>query len=200
MVRTSDTKQRLVKTAFSLMFSHGYNAVGVQEICQQAGVNKGSFYYFFPSKRHLALAVLEFFWEMYQRRFLESAFAEDVSLNERFRRFFELTCQPQGLLVDEEGRFRGCPLGNFALELSMQDEAIRQKLQAIFQEWTHYFERILSQAVSSGELPEIDTQATAQAILAYYEGTLMLAKTYNDTDFVDRLAQAALQLAISNAP
>ena len=71
----------------------------------------------------------------------------------------------------------------------------RQKLEDIFQMWTAYFERILSEAVVAGELPDIDTRTTAQAILAYYEGTLLLAKTYNQTEIVDLLAQRALQLA-----
>lgn len=197
MGATSDTKQRLIATAFRLMFTRGYNSVGVQEICAQARVNKGSFYYYFPAKRDLALAVLDYFWEIHQHRLLKPAFADDAPLAVRFRRLFELTCRLQSEVYGED-TFLGCLFGNFALELSHQDEVIRQKLQGIFQMWTDYFERILIEAVAKGELPDINTHATAQAILAYYEGTMLLAKTYKQTDMVDLLAQRVLQLAMLN--
>ena len=41
------------------MHERGYTAVGVSEVCSQAGVKKGSFYHFFPSKLKLALAVID---------------------------------------------------------------------------------------------------------------------------------------------
>ena len=59
MGRTSNARSRLLETAMQLMYARGYSAVGVQEICAQAGVNKGSFYHFFPSKQALILAVIE---------------------------------------------------------------------------------------------------------------------------------------------
>jgi len=37
----------------------GYGVVTIDDICQRAGVKKGSFYYFFESKSALAVAALE---------------------------------------------------------------------------------------------------------------------------------------------
>ena len=45
MGRTSNAKSRLIATAMALMYVRGYTAVGVHEICTQAGVYKGSFYH-----------------------------------------------------------------------------------------------------------------------------------------------------------
>jgi len=39
-------------------YARGCTAVGVDEICRQVGVHKGSFYHCFPSKQGLVLAVL----------------------------------------------------------------------------------------------------------------------------------------------
>jgi len=58
MTQVHDTKQRLLDTAQRLFYARSYEDVGVQEICQEAGVKKGSFYHFFPSKRDLTLAIL----------------------------------------------------------------------------------------------------------------------------------------------
>ena len=91
----------------------------------------------------------------------------------------------------------GCKIGNPALELSTQDEVIRQKLEQIFQEWTECFECTLKEAVATGELSaNTDTHATAQAILAYIEGLALLGKTFNDPDFIRHLTRGVLKLVI----
>lgn len=52
----------------------------------------------------------------------------------------------------------------------------------------------------SGDLPEIDISLAAHALLAYLQGVVLLAKTWNDPDMVQRLAQGAVQLARTGAP
>lgn len=54
----SDTRTRILATARELFHSRSYADVGVKQICDTAHVQKGGFYYFFPSKRDLASAVL----------------------------------------------------------------------------------------------------------------------------------------------
>ena len=54
---------RLAATARRLFHERGYQAVGVAELCSAADVNKGSFYHFFPSKRHLLLEILSNVWD-----------------------------------------------------------------------------------------------------------------------------------------
>ena len=52
----------------------------------------------------------------------------------------------------------------------------------------------------SGDLPEIDISLAAHALLAYLQGVVLLAKTWNDPDMVQRLAQGAVQLDRTGAP
>jgi len=191
MGRTSDAREQLIKSAIVLMHTRGYTAVGVQEVCDHAGVNKGSFYHFFSSKRELVLAALDAQWEATERYFLDPAFATDLPLLEKFQRLLQINLERMA-----NKPMKGCFFGNLSLELSTQDEVVRRKLQDIFQRWAAYFERELAKAVSSGELPEIDPQTTAQTILAYIEGIALLAKTYNNPALVERLAGRLDQLII----
>ena len=78
MKRQSDTRERLITTGLALMHARGYNAVGVQDICTEAQVHKGSFYHYFPSKRDLAIAIIDRFWEIFHTEILIPAFADDV--------------------------------------------------------------------------------------------------------------------------
>ena len=59
MGRTSNADERLMTAALDLMWEESYGAVTIDDICQRAEVKKGSFYYFFDSKSHLAVAALE---------------------------------------------------------------------------------------------------------------------------------------------
>ena len=56
MGRVSDAKQRLLQATIDLIWQNSYGAVTVDNICERAGVKKGSFYYFFPSKTDLVVA------------------------------------------------------------------------------------------------------------------------------------------------
>jgi len=59
MGRPGNAQSRRIAMAMALMYVRGSTAVGVHEISTQAGVYKGSFYHFFPSKQALVLAVID---------------------------------------------------------------------------------------------------------------------------------------------
>ncbi len=54
-----DTRERLLSVALSLFAARGYNAVGVQDVCDAASVTKPTLYYRFGSKRGLLEAIAE---------------------------------------------------------------------------------------------------------------------------------------------
>lgn len=53
-----DNRETLMSCALKLFYERGYDAVGVQEIVDKAGVTKPTLYYYFGSKRGLLEAVL----------------------------------------------------------------------------------------------------------------------------------------------
>src|SRR5207245_411864 len=148
MGRLSDAKDKLLNSALDLIYARSYAAVGVQELCEHAGVKKGSFYHFFPSKRDLTLAALDRQWEIAKRMVWEPAFSKHRSplkqIEQSFDRLFEVQCG----VKERTGHVHGCPFGNLALELSTQDGVIRRTVYRIFGEVAAYFERALREAVS----------------------------------------------------
>ncbi len=62
---------------------------------------------------------------------------------------------------------------------------IRKRLDFVFKQWIMYLNSVLEEAVVGGELPDnTDTHASAQSILAYLEGLVLLGKTFNDPSFM----------------
>ena len=195
MGRTSDARERLIETALRLWFERSYAAVGVNEICEEAGVRKGSFYHFFPSKSDVALAVLDHRKEQALELVFAPAFEANASPLARLERLVEVQYQLQRGLQTQSGAVMGCPIGNLALELSTQDDQVRERCVQLFDDWISLIEPLLTEAVELGELPPIDVRRAATAVVAYLEGILLLAKTRNDIDLITDLAQGVHQLA-----
>ena len=194
MGQGSDTKEKLINSAITLMHGRSYGNVGVQELCDQAGVKKGSFYHFFPSKRDLTLAALDKECEVRRREMLSKAFSKELPPLRRIERYLEMSYQAQRAYWEETGYVRGCPFGNLALELGTQDDVIRTRIAEILAESTHYIEETLKDAVAQGEIPEIDVTENAQAILAYLEGMILLAKSKNDPEVIRKLSPSVFYL------
>ena len=195
METTTDTRQHLIDTARDLIAARSYHAVGVQEICAQAGVQKGSFYHHFPAKRDLALAAVDDMAGYFRQRVFDTAFSDDIAPLARIERFFTAVYDYHRQVRESTGHVQGCPFGNLAGELGSQDEQVRERIDGIFRQAEAAIEQALREAVALGELPDIDTAAAARAIFAYAEGLILTAKTRNDAELIRDLGRRAVQLA-----
>lgn len=198
MGRTSDTKEKLIESAVQLIGARSYNTVGVQELCEHAGVKKGSFYHFFPSKSDLTLEALDSMWAEFKSNMLDPVFGADCSATEKFNHLLLRSYAHHSNTKDKVGCVIGCSIGNLAVELSTQDEKIRQRIEELFNEWAKYFEKLIIDAIDEGSMPEnTDPLATSQAILAYIEGLSLLGRTFNDPSVMSRLGEGVLGLCIT---
>lgn len=59
MPRSSTARTRLIESAALRIHASSFATASVEKLCADAVVQKGSFYYFFPSKRELALAAID---------------------------------------------------------------------------------------------------------------------------------------------
>lgn len=200
MQPTVDTQQRILDSARELIFSRSYADVGVAAICEHAGVKKGSFYHFYPSKQALTLAVLDAQYIDIKDNMIRKAFSEDIPPLARLARFVEMAYQFQKQINAQTGLVLGCLFGNLANELSSQDEPIREKIQHTFSKLQQAIDGVLQAAQAEGDLPQtVDTSATAQAMLAYFEGVLLLAKNQNDPELIRQLLPSMAHLRITHS-
>ena len=196
MKSASDTKMRIIQVARELFHTRSYADVGIKEICDLARVQKGSFYHFFPSKRDLAMAVVDDMAEDWAHGFVAEAFDRDLPPLERLDYLIDAAYYWQKSAKDLEGRMPGCLFGNLALEISTRDDVLRAKLNAVFSKASSHFRETLEEAVELKLIPPLDTDATARAMLAYMEGTILLAKTSNDPEIIRTLGPAIKTLRI----
>lgn len=186
MGRTSDARERLIATAIELIRARSYESVGVDALCNHAQVKKGSFYHFFPSKQDLMLAALDRYWDTMQERVFERAFLPELAPLQRIEQAFQLVARAQADMQRLKGQVTGCAIGNLASELSTQSPAIREKLAGLFDRMAAYFQAALEEAAARGEWSG-NPGVTAQALVAFLYGSIMLAKTGNDAALLERL-------------
>ncbi len=195
MGRTSDARERLIEAASRLFYARSYEGVGVQELCDAAGINKGSFYHFFKSKDELAAAVIDNDWATVRDELLVPTLAPDIAPLARIERFFEQMARNQRTARRETGITPGCPLANLTGELCGHKPKLRRKLAKVDDGMRETLEKTLRDAVAAGELPRgTDVARAAEGLVALAEGAHLLSAAYDDPALVGRAGRLALGL------
>ena len=180
------TRDRLIEASRDLFHQKGYSQTGIAAILEQAQVNSGSLYYFFPSKEDLLLAVLERYKEMLWPMVVQPAFDR---VSDPIERVFAVLDGYRRLLL-ATGCKKGCPIGNLALEMSDEHPGVRRLVAENFDGWCAAIEDCF-EAARDRLPPGTDTGKLARFVLTVMEGGVMQARA---TGQLDRFEEAVAQL------
>ncbi len=195
MGRTSDAKTRILESAQALFYARSSENVGVQEICTHAGVQKGSFYHYFSSKTELILAVAARYNSATCEHLAKTVFSQNRPALKKIDHLFEVVYLFHKKAKLETGKVQGCFNINLSAELSTQDPDIHQKLAQHLSDSIVPIEAVLKQALEDGSLSTtVDTHNSAEAIFAYLQGLVVMAKAQNDPDVIRRLSKGVRAL------
>ncbi len=158
-----DKREEIIKISSDLFHKYGYNSVGLSAILKEVGIPKGSFYYYFSSKEELLIEVIKYF--VNETITIFNSFPKTIKglygfFNAYFDRFESLNYT------------RGCPIGNFALELSDVNENARQCLIS----WTQFLGKEIEQILIEEKFDAGETAKLSSFIVSAYEGVLLKAK------------------------
>ncbi len=175
-------REKLIEAAQALMLSRGYPATTVDEICEMAGVSKGSFYHFFHTKEEMGLAVLEAFQARNDRLIADGPQAGVADPVERALALVDHLIAAAGEMWGS-----GCLLGNFALDLAETNPTIRQDVSDRFRRVAAGLsEGMAPLAAEAGVLDGPSAQELAEQFIIVVEGALVLAKAHKDWSYVTR--------------
>ena len=179
MGRTSDAKEKLLSVAFDLIYEQSYGSVGIEQICTRAGVNKGSFYYFFKTKADLVVAAYEEHWRMKVPDY-ERIFSREQPPLQRLQDWCEYMREVQLLRSHKYGHVCGCPFASVGGELATQDTKIRAKTRELFNNHIRYLAGAIQDAMDAGEAGPGKAETKARMVHAFVVGLLLRAKIFND--------------------
>ena len=179
MGRISDAKEKLLQVAFDLIYDSSYGTVSVDQMCQRAGVNKGSFYYFFRTKTDLVIAAYEEHWRLKQPDY-DRIFSTQVPPLKRLELWCDYICEVQQKRFEKYEHVCGCPYTSVGSELATRDEKIRIKAMDLIDRTVKYVESAIADAKREGSIQVDHPKVAAQQIHAYILGLMQRAKIHND--------------------
>jgi TetR/AcrR family transcriptional repressor of nem operon len=194
MAKTTDTREKLLQVAFDLIWNQSYGAVSVDQICERARVNKGSFYHYFPSKSELAVAAYEENWREKQPE-MDRIFSPQIPPIERLALWCRHVVSRQKQKAEKYGHVCGCPYASLGTELATQDEKIRTKSQEIMDRTIRYLESALRDAAHEGSIIVEDAASIAKRIYTAVLGVLLFAKVHNDLAVLREIEETVLNIA-----
>jgi AcrR family transcriptional regulator len=187
--RGEDTRSRILQAALDSFAGQGYDATGVAEICQRAGVSKGAFYHHFASKQALFVALLDQWLAALDGQMSGSrTVATNAPLSLQ-----ALVGLLQQALRDASGRL---PMFLEFWRQAVRDEAIWQATMAPFASYRGLLAGIVRQGIAEGSLRPCDPDDAARALVSMAVG--MVLQSALDPTSVDwgRSAQTSMDMLL----
>ena len=175
----SSVRDRIIKAGLERFHALGFSACGVQEIVDEAGVPKGSFYNYFKAKELLAVEVLKAYATGSRREMLLD---KEVAPLERVRAHFEfLASRYAGF-----GYGKGCLIGNIAAETSDRMPIIRKALAHGLANWTELVAGALRDGQADGSIKAtLNVDEAARFLINSWEGAVIRMKIANSRQPLD---------------
>jgi TetR/AcrR family transcriptional repressor of nem operon len=170
---SSETRTKLLDAALTVLRQKGYAATTVEELCQAAGVTKGSFFHYFDSKEELGLAAAEHFAAMAGGIFAQAPYRK---LDDPLDRLLGYVDFRLAILQGPVCQF-SCLLGTFVQELYETHPAIRAACEKHLDAHLAELARDVDEARRK-YVPEAPWSAESVALYmqAVLQGSLIFAK------------------------
>ncbi len=188
---TSNTKRKLIEAAHALIWANSYAQVSVEDICREAGVQKGSFYHFFPGKADLAAAALADKWQNGCQVFDEIFVTHRTAHAQLHAVCTEILAKQKSGLA-ETGAVCGCPYATLASEMSGDHDDLFELSEKMSESFRGYYERILTTAIKQKLISATGRARTARAMHAFTLGAMMQARLSNSLTCVGKDMEHAL--------
>jgi TetR/AcrR family transcriptional regulator, transcriptional repressor for nem operon len=186
-------REDLLNAGLKVMFRSGYTGASVRDICEAARVPLGSFTNHFRSKEAFAEEVLDRYFAHLKGLVKQALDDKTLTPRLRLKRYLDII---SGVLADAKWN-RGCLIGDFSLETS-QSKLLRERLEAIFQEWRAPFASCIAEAQVAGEIAStFDPMDLAEFLLASWEGAILRMKIERGPAALDRFKNIAFQTVFS---
>lgn len=164
--RSEETRAHLLQAALESFAQSGYDATGVNQICQAAGVSKGAFYYHFPSKQAIFMQLLEDWLSSLDRQLADFR----VGIDNIPDTLMGMASLAENIFQVASGTL---PMFLEFWNQASRDPTIWQTSIAPYRRYQNYFTGLLQEGIKQGSLAGIDAESASRAIVALAVGLLL---------------------------
>jgi AcrR family transcriptional regulator len=182
-MKKPDARNRILAKAAALFFRKGYSEVGINEIIEESGTAKATFYHHFPSKKALCEAWLAEVHRQCETSLIQILQSKGEPLAKVSTYFDQL-----GSYLKDNG-FRGCPYSNTAA-IAGAEESIIRKVRQHKDRVRDFFRLLANQLCES----QAGAESLGDALFLLYSGATTEAQNLRDLWPVEAARKAALEL------
>jgi len=176
MPRTSDKRERLLRSADRLILGQGFRQTTLADIAEDSEVPLGNVYYYFKTKEDICKSIVENRIESMQALLEKCSEADDPKA-----RLLQLLDYP--LTVRKELTDNGCPLGTLSYELSRSEGVLSQSSARLI-------EVVMNWARQQFEaMGRTDADALALQLISNLQGMSLVANALKDPGVVDKMVK-----------
>ena len=164
--RSEETRNKIIEAANQLFSKTGYDATGVAEICQVAGVSKGAFYHHFPTKQAVFMEILNSYLN-----------GLDTGFNLMRQEIHDV---PQVILQMAEMVGSIFQTADIHLPIFLEfwtqakhDPQVWEATIAPYHRYQSYFAEMIQEGINEGSLKQVDAQLAARVLVSLAVGMLM---------------------------
>lgn len=198
--RADRTRQALLDAASALWRERGYDAVAVSDICERAGVSKGTFFYHFPAKEHLLVDLVDLVDLVAAGGTEAVVTAVDARLAVGAS-LLEVLATAVAVLAEAQ-RYAPRDLGSRAtMEVLRSSRSTRPLTEDGQPELRDVYARVYAEAIARGELPSTFNPVERGAITNWtlLQGTLFWAVGVAGRQSLEEVLWRRVQLVVHGA-
>ena len=173
-VKGEANRTRIVDAANDLFYRQGFTNTSFADIARSAGVPKGNFYFYFPTKNDLLAAVIDGRLERF-RALLDSWEQAIADPGDRLKRLAEMPYRDFTRITEY-----GCPMGSLTVELGKQDHDMCGHAQKVFSLLLDWAERQFGLRCGKGA----DAAALARHLVVRLQGASLMAQACHDESWI----------------
>ena len=174
----ANTRIHLLETALELIWNSNYSEVGVNEICKQAGVTKGSFYHHFKSKAELFCEACSHHFDTV-RQDLDRLFSPMHPPLQQLRGLLDLLYENK--IGDDPEQLPGCPFFAATTQASCGEDLVVDAMRNMADHCGTYNLALINNLEKGGYLDGlVPPEQVARLMQNYIQGALNHARLTQD--------------------
>lgn len=159
-----NARDRILDAAARVLADHGYQSANIDAIISRSGTSKGSFYFHFPSKEKMVLALVDQLSERLVQKI-------EQSLEKETRPLERIAAASDTLLLTFSRQRRLAQMLLF--NLVGQGKTMDKKFRPVRDRFAGLIQRELDRAVAAGAIPPLDTALAARMWLGALQEVLL---------------------------
>lgn len=193
MVQSSNTSEKILHCARSLIVAGGYNGFSYADIAKVIGIRNASIHHHFPSKEILVRTLVAQYREEAKAGIaaLERNIPDPIDQLRAYTRYWEVC------FADENSSFCVCAL--LASEIPILPEEVALEVRAHFRTLSAWLASVLERGAQHGRLHlNAPARTEAEMFMAAVHGAMLSARAYDDGKMFGAIVNPVLERLIRN--